>query len=412
MGKNVFLTLVVCVCAFLSSCSSSEDFLVENVGNGVPKVLSTDIVFEAENGEKETNITRGIGPNGFTNVYPYDHIYIHSTTDNSKTLKVPLKQVDACGDCKGIHLEMEVIDGKDGYTIRTSEGESIELGEDEEVYFSSYPTTEWEANPLDVKTPVSQKDVFSKEEQVNMELLRSEETYDKTSLATLLQTPTPQIRLKRHCTGFMVSLMFTNVDEYGGPDQPNYSVVKATWSKYLEGTKPEDFYIKLYVGPNFCHSYDIYNNSVPEDDKGGYYVTHQNTYIPFEKSSYSSDPIIGEEDIQYSGFGYDTKEKDILLAPLNTSLDLSQFSIYVMVKYAPEGTDTSSDGGAAWIQVPIKSMDTSLNVIHRFVICLDINELKNVMNLTQKTQTTTRSYWERPIELKPEHPVIVKHYTE
>lgn len=381
------------------------------MGNGVYKVLSTDIVFEAENGEKETNITRGIGPNGFTNVYPYDYIYIHSTTDNSKTLKVPLKQVDACGDCKGIHLEMEVIDGKDGYTIRTSEGNSIELGEDEEVYFSSYPTTEWEANPLDVKTPVSQKDVFSKEEQVNMELLRSEETYDKTSLATLLQTPTPEIKLKRHCTGFMVSLMFTNVDDMGGPDKPSYMVIESNWENYLAGTKPEDFYIKLYVGPNFCHNYNIYNNTVPEDDEGGYYVTHQNNYMPFEVSSYSSDPITGEEDIMYKGFGYDTKEEDILLAPLNTSKDLNQFSIYLMVKYAPDGTD-NSDSGAAWIQIPIKSMDFSLNVIHRFVICLDINELKDVIKLSQNMQTTTRSYWKKPIELKLKHPTIIKHYTE
>ena len=77
----------------------------------------------------------------------------------------------------------------------------------------------------------------------------------------------------------MVSLMFTNVDDYGGPNQPFYGVTEGTWGKYLEGTKPEDFYIKLYVGPNFCHSYDIYKNSVPEDDKGGYYVT---TYFAHE----------------------------------------------------------------------------------------------------------------------------------
>ena len=161
---------------------SSEDFLADNVGIGTAKVLSTDIVFEAENGKKENNITRGIGANGFTSEYPYDYIYIHSTTDDSKTLKVPLKPVEACGDCKGIHLEMEVIDGENGYTIKTEDGGSIKLGEDEEVYFSSYPTTNWEAEPLDVKTPVSNKDVFSKDEDINMELLRTEETYDKASL--------------------------------------------------------------------------------------------------------------------------------------------------------------------------------------------------------------------------------------
>ena len=413
MRKNIILTFVVCVCAIFSSCSSSEDFFADNVGNGATKVLSTNIIFEAESGEKEDYITRGIGDQGFTNVYPYDYIYVHSTTDDSKTLRVKLKEVEYCDECRGVQLRMEIKDGEDSYTLYNDQGEKIELAAGEEVYFSSYPSTIWEATPMEQKTPVSGQDIFSKEDNVNIELLRSELTYGKSTLEELLQAPAPQILLKRHCTGFAINFMFTNVDFSAGPDQPSYSVTDKTWSKYMpEGTSPDDFYIKLYIGPNFCHSYNIFYNTTPKDDKGGYYVIQNNTYVPLKYILFSNSGLVTEDPVSYNGFGYRTAGDDILVAPLNTVMNLNNFAVYVFVKYAPDGTDVNSDAGALYLKIPIEDMTFTLNRIHNFVLCLDINELKHVMDLTQKTQTTTRSYWERPIELKLEHPAIIKHYTE
>lgn len=412
MRKNIILTFVVCVCAIFSSCSSSEDFFADNVGNGATKVLSTNIIFEAESGEKEDYITRGIGDQGFTNVYPYDYIYVHSTTDDSKTLKVKLKEVKYCDECRGVQLRMEIKDGEDSYTLYNDQGEKIELAAGEEVYFSSYPSTIWEATPMEQKTPVSGQDIFSKEDNVNIELLRSELTYGKSTLEELLQAPAPQILLKRHCTGFAINFMFTNVNAMGGPDQPLYSVNSATWETYLPGTSPEDFYIKLYVGPNFCHSYNIFDDTTPADDKGGYYVIQDNQYVPLTSILFSNSGLVTDDPVMYNGFGYKTAGEDILVAPLNTAMNLNNFAVYVFVKYAPDGTDVNSDAGALYLKIPIEDMTFTLNRIHNFVLCLDINELKHVMDLTQKTQTTTRSYWERPIELKLEHPAIIKHYTE
>lgn len=410
MGKNIFLTIAVCACAFFSSCSSSEDFLADNTGNGATKVFSTNVIFEAENGEKEDYITRGIGEQGFTNDYPYECIYVHSTTDESKTLKVKLKEVEYCDDCRGIQLRMVIKDGEDGYTLYNDQGESITLAEDEEVYFSSYHSTVWEATPLEQKTPVSGKDVFSKNNDVNIELLRSELTYGKAALEELLQAPAPQVLLKRHCTGFAISFMFTNVDESGGPNQKEYYVSASTWKNYLPGTSPEDFYIKLYVGPNFCHSYNIFANTTPEDDKGGYYVIQNNQYVALKSGKFSDTALTSDEEYDYRGFGYKTAGEDILVAPLNTAMDLSNFAVYVFIKYAPDGTDVNNDAGALYLKIPMeKDMTFALNRIHNFVLCLDINELKHVIEKTEEMQATTRSYWDSPIELKLEHPVIVKH---
>lgn len=125
-------------------------------------------MFDAENGNKENSITRGLDSEGFTNEYPYEYIYVHSTTDNSKTLEVPLKEVEYCDGCKGIHLEMEITDNGTGYTLRTETGDEIVLDENEEVYFSSYGSNIWEATPLEgVSTPVSHNDVFIKDDNVN-----------------------------------------------------------------------------------------------------------------------------------------------------------------------------------------------------------------------------------------------------
>lgn len=411
--NNISIIIAAFVCLFFSACSNEEDYFADNTQHGSSQMIYSDIVLEAENGEKETNITRGIGDQGFTNDYTYDYIYVHSTTDESKTLKVPLKEVEYCGDCRGIHLEMIVTDNGTGYTLRTEDGQELTLGENEEVYFSSYPNTTWKASPLEnVSTPVSHSDVFAKDNDVNMELLRSEQTYGKDALIELLQTPTPQIKLKRHCTGFAVSFMFTNVDEYGGPGQSDYYVTERTWSKYLPNTTPDDFYIKLYIGPNFCHSYNIYNNSVPEEDEGGYYVIQNNQYVPFGEVHFTNSGLVSHDEIDFRGLGYRTQPEDILIAPLNTALDLTQFSIYAFVKYMPDGGDVTSDAGSAWLRIPIEDITFTLNRIHNYIICLDINELKEVMELSGAANTLTRRLWSEPKELKLKYPVKVLNVQE
>lgn len=411
--NNISLIIAVFVCLFFSACSNEEDYFADNTQHGSSQIIYSDIVLEAENGEKETNITRGIGDQGFTNDYTYDYIYVHSTTDESKTLKVPLKEVEYCGDCRGIHLEMIVTDNGTGYTLRNADGEEITLGENEKVYFSSYPSTTWEASPLEnVSTPMLHSDVFTKNDDVNIELLRSELTYGKDALIELLQTPAPQIKLKRHCTGFAVNFMFTNVDEYGGPDQSEYYVTERTWGTYLPNTTPDDFYIKLYIGPNFCHEYDIFNNSVPEEDKGGYYVIQNNQYVPFGDVRFTNSGLVTEGEIDFRGFGYKTQAEDILIAPLNKSLDLTQFAIYAFVKYMPDGGDVNSDAGSAWLRIPIEDMTFTLNRIHNYIICLDINELKEVMELSGAANTLTRGMWSEPKELRLKYPVKIFNIEE
>lgn len=408
------ISILLIACGIFSACSSGdEDFFKGDIPEIAPGVYSCDLVISSEAGKSSEHVTRGIdGLGNFTNEYPSNYIYVHSADNGEggdhKVLTVPLKEVVFCDGCRGVHLEMEVNEGEGGYTIRNSKGESITLGEDEEVYFSSYPEAYWHADKV-YESPVTGSDVFNQTEGVNEELLKSE-TYSKEDLVNLLQQGAPQITLTRHCTGFRTTFMFTNV-KYSG--EHNYNVSENSWEEYLPGTKPSDFYIKLYLGPNFCHDYDIFNNTVPTTDQGGYYVTNNNEYEPLEQVVYTTSGATSDPTLVYTywGFGYGTETGNILMAPLNLNEhvgDIHEFSIYVFIKYMPEGSEinTTSDENSMWLRVPIPDMTDLANRVHNLIVALDIHELENIINQPAATGFT-RVGWSEPRELKLKYPVKV-----
>ena len=412
--KRYLGIFAIVACGLLCGCSNEDDAVfTEGTAEIEPGVYSADIVLDAESGKTSDHTTRGIDNLGnFTNEYPFDYIYVHSA-DNGvgvehKVLKVPLKEVVFCDGCRGVHLEMEVEDGEGGYTITNSDGQAITLAEGEEVYFSSYPDAYWHADKA-FESPVTGSDVFNQTEGINEELLKSG-TYTKEELASLLQEEAPQILLTRHCTGFRTTFMFTNV-QYSG--EHNYTVSENTWNRYLPGTKPSDFYIKLYIGNNFCHDYDIFNDAVPETDMGGYYVTNQNEYQPLEYVAYTTSGATSDPSLLYSyfGFGYGTETGNILIAPLNLNSNvgaIQEFSIYVFIKYAPEGNvSLTDDSNSMWLRVPIPDMTNLANRVHNLIVALDIHELQHIIDKTNEAQATTRSPWQMPQRMELKHPYKV-----
>lgn len=205
--------------------------------------------------------------------------------------------------------------------------------------------------------------------------------------------------------------MFTNVTSNDGH---MFEINEATWGTYLPRTKPSDFYIKLYLGPNFCQNYDIFNNSVPETDMGGYYVTNNNEYLPLEYVAYStsgatSDPT---QIYTYFSFGYGTETGKILMAPLNLNEgvgDIHEFSIYVFIKYMPDGSDinTSSDENSVWLRVPIPDMTDLANRMHNLIVALDIHELEEVIQKTSETNYTRGICNMTTIEMKLKYPAKI-----
>lgn len=401
--------LLAALAMSLLSCTDSQDE-VKPLETVKPGVYATDITLYAEQGEDPNVNTRGLDTeNGeFTNVYPYEYIYIHSADNKEdgthRCLYIPLKEVEFCDECKGIHLEMEVLENNREYIIKNSKGESITLSNSESVYFSTISTPYWEVTKVGA-TPVSGKDVFVENDNINSELLKSTNTYTLNDLIDLIQQPVPVIEMTRHCTGFRVYFMFTNVSVNGSS---NNMINEDGWKDELSNSIPGNFYIKLYFGPNFCHKFDMLQGKVATDDKGGYYATNNQNYQPFEQVSYVYQGGGGVSFTMYQGYGYMTEAYNILLSPLNTNIAVSEFSIYAFIKYSPTANSSDedyleSDEGSKYFQAVIPQISLDPNLIHYIIMAFDVKDLKVFLNSSSSTDAKTRSPWEGPekIELKP-----------
>lgn len=399
----------------LCACSNNENYFDENETNGpvTPGTYYANLLLATESSEEADVITRG-GPdnNGqFTNVYPYDYIYIHkadnlSLVQGHQSIKIPLEDVELCDDCKGIRLKVEVADDAagGGYTITNpTTNESIKLAADDDVYFSTIADTYWEAKKVGA-SPITGSDVFVQDNDINKELLRSEKTYTKGDLIALLQEGTPSIGMERHCTAFRVYFMFTKVASDGSD---NNTIERNDWISALgEAYAPENFYIKLYLGPNFARQYNVFQDLIPNADDKGFYATNNQKYQPFEQSR-TGDIGADGDFYMYTGYGYETAPSNHLISPLNPNLPADDFSVYAFIKYTPTPETSqndenflTSDEGSKWFQVQVPAMTLETNRSHWIVLAFDINTLKVFQNNTAPTLTRSFGGPEK-MEVKP-----------
>ena len=407
--------LYVSVFITFTACSNTEENFFSDGQKGEKGIVySANIVVSSENGNKEDNVTRGLDTeNGlFTAEYPYGYIYLHRADnidgEDHKSIKIPLdRNVDYCESCKAIHLDVEVFDGDGGYIVRNGNNE-ISLKNNETVYFSTIPDTYWKADVAD-KSPMANADVFFQTDGVNTELLRSTQNYTKEQLINLLQQGNPRIEMTRHSTAFRVALMCT-----ADPDgDRKYHISETQWSNgFFNGTTGEkteglgadygvkNFYIKLYMGPDFCKTFNVQENSVPETDQGGYYATNEGKYQSFENSEYAYQG--GGSSVTWQGFGYMTEAYNYLIAPLNLN-NTAPFTIYAYVKYCAPGqtVDDDSDEGSKRLTIPIRGFKLQANKVHFISIVYNFKQLEVFKQST--TESKTRMMWSEPedIELKP-----------
>ena len=420
--KKINIIIAITLCAIFGSCSNEENYFEDSTkGEAVPGTYYADLLLSTESSKSVNMITRG-GPDEygkFTDVYPYEYIYLHSADNLTKeeghqVIEIPLKEVEFCDGCKGIHLKMTVLDNEEGYTVANEAGNKITLGNDDKVYFSTEPDTYWTPTIIaDENSPVSGRDVFVQDDN-NHEILRSANEYSKEDLIALLQEGEPHIDMERHCTAFKTFFMFTDVKNGEGGF---YNITTSAWKEALGGEEyaPENFYIKLYIGPNFTDKYNVYSDNTDNAD-GGFYVTNQQQYMQFGVSENGNSGEIdtdgdGKLDtyikFSYRGYGYQTQAGNYLISPLNTNIPVEEFSIYAFVKYTPDITQEpedflTSDEGAKWFEVQIPRMTLETNTVHWITLAFDINNLKvftTEENVLAPSQTRAKESPEK-IELK------------
>lgn len=118
----------------------------------------------------------------------------------------------------------------------------------------------------------------------------------------------------------------------------------------------------------------------------------------------------------FSGYGYETEAGNYLIAPLNTHLPASEFSIYAFIKYAEDPDDLSedfltSDAGAKWFQLVVPSMTLETNRVHYVILAVDVNNLKVFQTSSTSAAATRLSGGPEMIELESGS-VVVKDIIE
>ena len=283
MKKNLFV-LLACVSLFSCSDNTHEG---EEQTPVTPGVYNIDVLLQPESENKAEGRALDVTNGTFTNVYPYNYIYLHKADNlevGHESLYVPLVNSD-CIDCeKAIQLEVKVNEDE-SYVVRVKGQDTpvlnVEAGD--KVYFSSIPHAYWTASvlegesipvqseflpsPIDPElnkttTVLAQTSASSGGSENSGEVLKSG-TYTCEQLIDLQNDP--EILLTRHCTGFRVYFMFSKVLITGGNSSIDEYGIE--WEETL-GVPTTNFSIKMYFGPNFATKYDVLNNVVAADDPG------------------------------------------------------------------------------------------------------------------------------------------------
>ena len=421
MKKNLF---VVFACIGLFSCSDTiyeakeQTYEAEEEQVSVtPGVYNIDVLLQPESGNKAEGRALDVTNGTFTNVYPYDYIYLHKADNlevGHESLYVPLVNSD-CIDCeKAIQLEVRVNEDE-SYDVRVKGQDTpvLKVKAGDEVYFSSIPNAYWTASILDgqsipvqreflpspidpnldkTTTVLAQTSASSGGSENSGEVLKSV-TYTCEQLIALQNDP--EILLTRHCTGFRVYFMFSKVLVAGGNSSIDEYGIE--WKEIL-GVSTTNFSIKMYFGPNFATKYDVLNNTVAYDDPGGYYSTmfqdddKTNEYQKFRYVNYSYTPGDSDTPVSNGGFGYRTEPANYLLSPLNTHMNASDFGFYVFVKFSrDENVNLTNDeeGVVRWFRVNAVIDNLDVNRIHYLIYAYDLHDLKALIDAYDSGETNT-----------------------
>lgn len=351
-----------------------------NLNTEIP--LTKAVIYDKENNQFS-----------FDNEYDHDYIYIHKRNENSedKGVKIPVYPEINCDDgntCKGFRYKI-CIDEEGNATITPLDNEGNDLSDNgkltlasgEEAYFSSWETQTWEGTSIEGgKVPhINGSQLYQREEDTNVELFRNGDTNESNpsflSIADL--TENGQLELKRVCTGFSFLAVFT--DRSDGNDG---TLSKDEFHEIM-GDYPENYYIKIYLGPSFT---DKYNIATTESTTGnsGYYATGDakglygnNDYVYLRENIASKENGIG--------WGYSTLDGNVLIAPTNTTETLMAY-IYIIHKNPNEELDEANA-----LYLPISIGPVMENYFYRVGADIDIRELAAAFAENEAASADTRS---------------------
>lgn len=389
MKIKYFLSFIIISAITLTACSDEEAEQGISVTPGNRYELTVNI--SSQKGGDPNAYTKAFDQfGGFTDEYDAEYVYIHSTTDAAKVVKLPiLTQQSGCEDCdgKGFEYNVEVSEDGSSYTISSADGSSSAMfSASEEVYFSSEEYEVWEGESVDA-SPVSSQSVLVRNEEKNKEIYRSAEDYSVEGLINLGTSST--LTMQRKCSAFRVYFMFTDLDnpqtvtdEFGNTETV-YSCNAESFEEFTTQV-PSTWSGKLYIGPYFSDKYNINTGEATyaDDHQYGYYATNEQKYTSFRGVSYTRTEDLEEQ--KFEGYGITTAGSDYLITPYDINSN-AQFTFYAFIKDNTD--DPDSDTGSkyvsySWADVP------EFNTTQVIVIIYNVKELAKGFDKTTPSAAT------------------------
>lgn len=365
--------------------------------------------------------TRGVNSDNyeFDTNYDYDYIYLHKI-GSEECIKIPvyencpnntgticnkgfryLVEVDEIGKATIIPLD------KEGKPIEGSS--SITLEENEQCYFSSWPTDEWAMNESQFSEErwADQDEsyyLYYRDKEINKEIYRSGEGNDYQNHDIGDLTTNGDLTLTRACATFTAAvLIYDKNNPFHMGEITNYPTSEKTFTDIM-GDAPSNWYIKIYIGGEcFATNHNIETGELSTDHPNGYYSSGDATkfgegdivgkkYLPFVQREFTNAKSV------YQGFGYVSESTNTLLSPVTGA---SRAHAYLLVKHwtgpgEPDEAWLKSDVGALQTEIaPLGTVYKPINANAYITgLAIDLAVFKkaweeNYGPLTPSTETDT-----------------------
>ena len=395
--KKIFL--LISSLFIFCACNNDENDYIINPEPNMEYAITVNIATNSGNNKAQSTRAQDQHTGAFTAEYDADYVYIHSTTNSSKVVKLPIEKIEECDDCDGNGFRYFACKNEDGsYTIRSYNNDSFAtFAADEKVYFSSEEYEIWEGHNDDENSPLTGQSVLIRDNDKNKEIYRSENNYTLQDVFNLGLNGT--LTMQRKCSAFRVYFMFTDLKEGFINMSENMDAYLCTNFTSITGKNYNDFSAKVYIGPYFCDTYNINTGETGYKDghTEGYYVTNEQKYVEFQSFSYPlADGEDGKKSVIYNGYGITNVASGWLITPYHyNSNEILSLDFYAFIKDTTENPD--SDSGSKftkyhWDGLPAYNTTTTLLIIY------DVRQLAAAFNNATENRIT-RSFWEGPEEL-------------
>ena len=398
--KQILILLTICIgsCLFTTSCTDNDN--IDNNVSSKPVEPGIYYVGMKLNATREAT-TKGVDANiNFDTFYDYTYIYLHKKNEGGteETIQFPVWKCDECAENE-VGIRYRICIQEDGSAIITpikSDGEhdntqQMTLTENDECYFSSWPTAEWQLGDEQISAEtVGNEDYhfFYRNQENNKEIYRSEDNY---SIADLQSDG--DLSIVRACAGFNLLGLFYDssnpVDKFGQSGK-RYPMSETIFEDIMKSS-PDEWYIKIYIGgDSYPNQYNI-ESETSTSSQNGYYSSGDGSkfseedidtqqYLPFSQREY------GQGENSYEAYGYYTKGKDENTGEIGnhlfTPVTGEEVNVYILVKHWTGEDDPTeewlnSDIGALQTKVSLTGNTTpENNYFYTMGLLMDIQQFK------------------------------------